>query len=215
VERPATRKKDWILTQEAFDRLLARLDPDLERGGQRYESIRRGLITFFECRGSSSPEDHADETINRVARRLMEGKEIYTGNPADYFYGVARYVLKEHWSAPSAASLDSPASVPHPSQDPEELGERHFERRRDEQRLDCLERCLDELAPKDRDLIGAYYQGETSVKIQNRKQLAEKLAIPLNALRIRALRIREKLEACVAQCMDRVPENETSFADRH
>jgi len=206
VEPPASRKKDWILSQEAFDRLLARLDPDPARAGQQYESIRHGLITFFECRGRSFPEDHADETINRVARRLMEGKEIYAGHPADYFYGVARNVLKEQWSAPSAASLDSSSgSVPHPSHNPEEIREREWQRQRDEQRLECLERCLQELSSKDRDLIVAYYQGETSVKVRNRKQLAERLAIPLNALRIRALRIREKLEACVAHGLDRAP----------
>ena len=66
----AARKKDWILTPEAFARLLAALDPDRERAGLRYENIRRKLIEFFEARGSNSPADNADETINRVARRL-------------------------------------------------------------------------------------------------------------------------------------------------
>ena len=74
-----------------------------------------------------------------------------------------------------------------------------------EQRLDCLEHCLQGLPPKDRDLIGGYYQGETSVKIHNRRSLAAKLGVPLNALRIRALRIRERLEACVEGCLKASP----------
>jgi len=70
-----------------------------------------------------------------------------------------------------------------------------------EQRLDCLERCLDQLSPNDREVIRTYYTGDTGIKIQNRRQLAESLGIPINALRIRALRIREKLEDCVETCL--------------
>jgi RNA polymerase sigma factor (sigma-70 family) len=186
--------------------LLARLDTDHERAGQKYEHIRQGLVTFFECRGGFSPEDQADETINRVARRLSEGKEIYTENPASYFYGVARNVLKEHWEIPQPAS-DSLETLPQfkdLADDPARNAQRQSERNLEEQQLECLERCMRELASKDRDLISDYYQGETSLKIRNRKSLAEKLGIPVNALRIRALRIREKLEDCVGRCVKQV-----------
>src|SRR5437868_5161996 len=89
----AVRKKDWTLTREAFEQLLAALDPDRERAGLRYENIRRKLIEFFEARGSNSPADNADETINRVARRLDEGERVQ--DLSAYFYGVARLLLKE------------------------------------------------------------------------------------------------------------------------
>lgn len=82
-------KKEWVLTREAFDKLLACLDRDRERAAEKYEEIRNALITFFEHRGCLSPQEYADETINRVARRLSEGKEIYANNAASYFYGVA------------------------------------------------------------------------------------------------------------------------------
>ena len=202
VQRPTSLKKDWVLNQEAFDALLVSLDRDQERAGAKYEQIRRALITFFECRGSAAPEDHADDTINRVARRLLEGQAIQVENPASYFYGVARNVLKEHWEAhgrePTPLESESPAVLRSP--DPHRLQEQLSERRAKEQRLDCLERCLAELSSKDRDLIRQYYQGETGVKIHNRRRLAETLGIPINALRIRALRIREKLEQCVERC---------------
>jgi RNA polymerase sigma factor (sigma-70 family) len=196
VESGTSLKKDWVLNQSAFKALLACLDPDQERAGQKYENIRHALITFFECRRSLSPEDLADETINRVARRLSEGKQIYSENPASYFYGVAHNVLKEHWErpAPASASLDELSPSRDPSHDPNRRDEGQLEREQRERQLECLEQCLGGLATKDRELISAYYQGEASVKIKNRKSLAEKLGVPISALRLRALRFREKLE---------------------
>jgi len=192
-------KKNWVMTQDAFNLLLACLDHDQQRAGQKYEDLRRGLIVFFESRGSSSPQDLADDTINRVARRLAEGREIYVENPASYFYGVARNVLKEHWESahPSSAALENLPPSKHPSSDPGRLELLQLERNQKERRLECLEHCLEALMPGDRQLIYEYYQGETGTKVQNRKTLADRIGIPLNALRIRALRIREKLEACV------------------
>jgi RNA polymerase sigma factor (sigma-70 family) len=201
VERSTSLKKHWVLSQEAFDKLLACFDPNRERAGEKYENIRHSLITFFECRGSFSPEDQADETINRAARRLAEGKEIYVENPTSYFYGVARNVWKEHWEAPEPAPLESLPPAKALSDDPSHLYERQLERYQREHQLDCLEQCLQGLPANNRELISEYYQGETGVKIQNRKSLAQTLGIPLNALRIRALRIREKLEDCVENCL--------------
>ena len=103
MESPISLKKNWVLTQDAFDVLLARLDRNQERAGQKYEHVRHALITFFESRGSASPEDHADDTINRVARRLVEGSEIPVDKLPGYFYGVARNVLKEYWGLPGPA----------------------------------------------------------------------------------------------------------------
>jgi DNA-directed RNA polymerase specialized sigma24 family protein len=174
VESPVSLKKDWVLTQDAFKVLLACLDPDQERAGEKYENIRRGLITFFECRGCFSPEDHADDTINRVARRLAEGKEIYAENPASYFYGVARNVLREHWESahPAPAPLENLPPSKDLSNDPGELDARQLERLQREQQLECLEHCLRELF-RETELITDYYQGETAVKIKYRKSLAQ------------------------------------------
>jgi DNA-directed RNA polymerase specialized sigma24 family protein len=204
VDGHTSLKKDWVLSQDAFDALLARLDGDRERAAEQYEHIRRGLITFFECRGSPSAEDHADATINRAARRLIEGQEIHVENPASYFYGIARNVLKEWWdvAARQPAQLDDARHVP-VAFDPQRRDDELRQRRIHERRLECLEHCLQELTDDHRQLIAGYYQGETSAKIANRKHLAERLSIPLNALRIRALRIRERLEKCVAACLER------------
>ena len=66
--------------------------------------------------------------------------------------------------------------------------------------LNCLERCTGELTPANRDLIAKYYIGNERLRIENRRSLAERLGITMNAVSIRACRIRDKLEACVRQC---------------
>jgi RNA polymerase sigma factor (sigma-70 family) len=194
-----TLKKDWVLNREAFDALLAVLDRDPERAGVRYEHLRRALITFFECRGCSVPDELTDDTMNRVARRLTEGQTIQVDHTAGYFYGVARNVLREYWEsrARGPTSLEAQPSAALHSADPDRVLEHQADRQRLERHLAALDRCLGQLGASERELIRQYYQGETGVKIENRRRLAERLGIAINALRIRALRIREKLEQCV------------------
>jgi DNA-directed RNA polymerase specialized sigma24 family protein len=69
----------------------------------------------------------------------------------------------------------------------------------------CLEHCLQRLTPENRELVLQYYEDEKRAKIDHRKKLAEKLGIALNALRIRAHRIRLVLEQCVQECMRQQP----------
>jgi hypothetical protein len=90
-------KKNWTLTQEAFDKLLSWLHPDREEAGRRYEDIRCKLIRYFLSRGLSEAEEFADETINRVAQKIDVITKEFTGDPVYYFYGVARSVLRRFY----------------------------------------------------------------------------------------------------------------------
>jgi DNA-directed RNA polymerase specialized sigma24 family protein len=67
----------------------------------------------------------------------------------------------------------------------------------DDERMEALQECLDRLPPSSRDLILDYHEGERRGRIDNRRAIAERLDIPLNALRIRVHRIRTRLERCV------------------
>ena len=182
----------WTLTQEAFDKLLLALgESDRESGSEKYLEIRNNLTRFFEWRGCSFPEDHADETINRMARKVAEGEEIL--NPAGYAMGVARLllleILKGRQREQSALTEIGQSSEAYDDSDS------------GEDRLECLRNCLQTLSPDNRELILQYYQGEKSEKIQNRKKLIDRLGIPVNTLRMRALRLRERLQECVEQCL--------------
>src|SRR5262249_17042106 len=191
LRAPAGQRRKWALTQEAFDKLLAHLGPDRESAGEKYLEVRNNLIRFFEWRGCPFPEDHADETINRVAKRASEGEEIR--NPAGYFLGAARMLLLEIHKerAKERQALGELANA--------EAGSYQFEEL--ELRVGCLEQCLESLSTENRELILQYYHGEKGEKIEIRKRLSERFGAPLNTLRMRAARLREKLLFCVGDCL--------------
>jgi DNA-directed RNA polymerase specialized sigma24 family protein len=168
-------KKDWVLTQESFTALLTWLDPDPDKAGK-----------IFACRGCCESEDLADESINRVIFRLKDITDRFTGDPALYFYGVANKVHMEYLRRKPIP----PVPTPIPSDD-EDV----------EQEYDCLEKCIQQLTAENRELVIEYYREEKRAKIENRKELADKLGIALNALRIRAHRLRNALQQCVQKCV--------------
>lgn len=190
-------KRDWVLTSDALDELLSWLDRDKHRAGEKYEEVRRTLIKIFVCRGCTTAEDLADETINRVIRKLPEIAGNYVGNPALYFSGVAKYVLleyekKRHDLAPLGSDPLTPLG-----EDAENI----------EREYGCLDQCMEHLTPKNRELILQYYEEEKQAKIDSRRRLAERLGVKLNALRVRADRIRATLELCVSDCIGQVGRN--------
>ena len=179
----ATRHK-WSLTQTAFDRLLACLDSNRDIAADRYLRIRRNLVRLFECRGCYTPDDYADETINRCARKIEQGEEIR--DVAMYSIGVARMLLREMCRDRSrhVRSLDE---IPEPCAWPEMHSDL-------EHGVEALRVSLEQLSHDDRFLILNYYNGDKSDKIKTRKKLSELFGIGASTLRMRAMRIREKLQ---------------------
>ena len=200
MEARTSRKSVWVLTGEAFEGLLRSLDADRERAGEKYEQTRRKLIEFFEARGCHAPVEHADETINRVARKIYEGEEIQ--DVARYFYGVARLLwmelLRERAKNPVPLDAVAPPST-RSTKETEEIEEERAER---ERRVGCFETCLEQFTPDNRTFIIAYYREEKGAKIESRKAQADALGVSLNALRLRACRIKSILEKCVKQCVE-------------
>jgi DNA-directed RNA polymerase specialized sigma24 family protein len=184
--RPVTSS---VLTAEGFEALLAWLDPDRERAGELYQRIRERLITLFVWRGCPGAEDLADETINRVARRLAEGLELPAKAGNRFFYGVAHRVFqevlreRERWAREAcfeellAAESGGASSA----------------------RLSCFERCLAALDAADRRLLIRYHGLQR--RSEARKMLSAELGITPNTLRIRVHRIRRRLEERVERCL--------------
>jgi DNA-directed RNA polymerase specialized sigma24 family protein len=181
---------DRSMSPAGLARLLARLDTNAEQAAVEYERLRRALVRFFDWRGAWSPEDCADITLDRLARRLEDETEVR--DILQYAHGIARLVFLESQRGPRTASIDEhphlidlpavPAEAPDPRQD-------------------CLDRCLAELPDESRQLVLRYYEGERRAKILRRQELARGLGLTENALRGRMRRLRDRLEGCVRSCV--------------
>ncbi len=190
-------KQDWVLTEESFNSFLAALDPDRQRAAEQYEHVRRSLIRYFYWRGSFFPERDADETIDRVARKLVEQQvaDVHT-----YSLGVARNVAHESLRVQSREQAQLAAADSFSSEAPANaVFDLH---------LECCEACLANLPSAQRELVLAYYEGEKQMKIDNRRKLAAGVGVPVERLRIQVHRIREKLETCIKRCLSTTGEQD-------
>ena len=131
------------------------------------------------------PEELADETIDRVSRRVADIRETYVGDRVLYFLGVANNVHHEYLKRP-------PLSGSPPANDVREL---------EEQTHQCLEMCINNLTEKSQHLIRQYYSEDKQAKIDLRKRLADELGLSPNTLRVRVLRIRAELQRCIQRCL--------------
>jgi hypothetical protein len=167
-------RKAWELDRQALDALLGAFAEDRNLAGRMYEELRRRLMNLFAWERCEAPDQLADETLNRLAKKVADGTEI----PAldRYAFGIARFVLQEEarkreHRAAAIFELKAPA-------------------RQEWTLLEMLEKCLKVLPGASRQLIERYYS-------ENRDTLAREQGISINALRNRALRIRQQLVDCV------------------
>src|SRR5215467_8766681 len=191
----AAGHQHWSAGRTAFRRFLEWLDEGEDSGGQKYLEIRRRLVSYFGRKNCQTPDELADETLERVARRLDEEGAITSASPAHYCYIIAKYVLLEYQRQPLRRPVGLDAdSVP--VAQPAEPGDSAARRFR------CLDHCLEGLKPEERELIMEYYRGDQQWKIEHRRGLAAQLGVTANALSIRACRIRDRLEKCVKTCSE-------------
>ena len=183
------------LTVEAFGSLLIRLDADERAAAGKYEELRLKLVKFFIWRrdcAESEADALADETLDRVSAKRAQKIEILNVNA--YALEVSRFVWLEHIRKKKEDAYGD--DLPEIAVLPETVEEPNA-------RLDCLKKCLAEVSDSDSDrhLILGYYSaadGEKN-KIQ-RKNLAEKLGLTMNTLKVKACRLRERLERCINDC---------------
>ena len=171
----------------AFLALLARLGSEGDTAEVVYERLRRRLVTYMRLQLPAEAEELADRALDRMARRLHEGTTVQ--NVYSYALGVARMLVHEARARYSREqrSLLEQAPLLEPSAPDEEDSEVV---------LSALEGCLEQLGQAATDLILTYYGGAGAARIEKRRRLAEQLGLSINALRNRALRLREALERC-------------------
>lgn len=174
------------ITQAQFDSLLVWLNPDRELAGRKYKTIHSGLVRIFACKGLNNAEDLADETINRVMLRLSNIQKSYQGEPAYYFHGVAKNIIRE-----CRRRKEFTTGIVDVRVDPKlDTFEEH----------NCLDHCLDHLSDSKRNLILDYYLYDGHNKIEHHRHMARQLKITIGAIRNRAFQIRLSLQNSMRQC---------------
>jgi len=169
--------------------MLSVLGPSEDAAALEYRKLHERLSRFFEWNNAEDPAALADEAIDRFAKRMTEADDTkQIRNPAAFALGIARLLLLEnarrrqkkleairHWDAQQQKSNPSEA---------EEIDA-------------ALEHCMQAIQPDRRRLIEQYYLGNQHDKAKGHQELASKLGVTIHALRNRALRARQELEACM------------------
>ena len=172
------------LTREKFTNFLRWLSPEGDRTGEEYEHLRFKLSTFFAQRHCLLSAELADETINRVILKIGEEK---IENQFAYCYGVAKNVYRE--------SLRKERSHQRIDEEPmivkDDTGQSFSK--------ECLEKCLAELSPEDRELILEYFSQVKGAKIESHRNISENIKITQTALRTRVMQIKQKLKVCIQE----------------
>jgi len=174
------------VTREKFASFLAWLSPQGESAGEEYERLRFRLCTFFSQRHCRFSDELADETINRV---ILKSSEENIENKLAYCYGVAKNVYRE-----SLRKERDHLNIDEVSIAAKAPAEQNFS-------AECLDRCLAELSPENRTLILDYFSEVKLAKIELHRRISESFEMTQTALRMRVMRIKQKLKICVQECM--------------
>jgi DNA-directed RNA polymerase specialized sigma24 family protein len=170
-----------------FANFLAWLNPEGDHAGEEYERLRFRLNTFFSQRHCRFAEELVDETINRV---ILKSSQEKIENKLAYCYGVAKNVYRESLRKErdhlDIDEVQIAAKAP--------VVEQSFPR-------ECLDKCLAELSLENRNLILDYFSEVKLAKIEMHRRISESLEMTQTALRMRVMRIKQKLRICIQECM--------------
>ncbi|MDX2034432.1 MAG: hypothetical protein SF339_27400 [Blastocatellia bacterium] len=148
------------------------------------------MVQYFQSRRCHLSEECADETLDRVARKLAEGEQVDRLLP--YAYGVAKYVLLEYRRRPDREPVEIPPTLPALTDILNEALRRES--------LDCFKRCLQKLDPEEARLLLRYWVHDEKKNREARREQAEEHGVSSGALRLRIMRIRARFIACFEKC---------------
>jgi hypothetical protein len=189
-----------VLEPDHLEKLLGQLSTDREQAGMEYEHLRRRLITMFTIRHCADPASLADETLDRVARKIAESPGWSDGLPVGKVrvFGVAWNVARESFREERAIAMPGtwdPAAASTPRDEADEV----------ERTQRCLDACLTRLTVSDRDLVLSYFREQRRARIEARSTLASTRGLTAAGLRVKVHRLVGNLRSCVETCLGRPP----------
>lgn len=180
------------LSKSDFETFLQTLDSNRDKAGEKYLELRAGLESFFEWRDCENVEELTDIVFDRLAKKIIEGEKIE--NIKAYSVSIAKFVVMEY-KRKSLRNVELDESFAKSNL------EKDFEANDlKKKKLECLRKCLIKLPEKKRKMLIEYYNTEEFTMIAKRKELAEKLQLNLNSLRIQVSRMKSVLEKCTKEC---------------
>lgn len=184
-----------IKESEEFQTLLDWLSEDREKAAAEYIKIRDGLMRFFRFKGCSDTQTLADETLDRVAKKIHTFDESGNVKKITIIYGFANNVSHEHLRK----RKNERERLKNSELNKKNIYESYAEE--NELGLECMNVCLRELSDEDRAIFIEYYAPENAKNSVARKKLAGRLGCEMNALHVRVFRIRKVLMKCIEKCM--------------
>jgi RNA polymerase sigma-70 factor, ECF subfamily len=159
-----------------------------------HQAVVRAYVSAH-VRPVEAADDLAQEVFLRAFRRLEAFQLPESGSMRPWLLGIARNLLLEHLRAPSRLEARRPADLE------EVLDTRQLEggagpqdAMEMERRIAALQGCVDKLAPAAFALVWRhYFERRTLASLAAEEKRQE------SALRMRLLRIREVLRACMEQ----------------
>jgi DNA-directed RNA polymerase specialized sigma24 family protein len=192
--------QDWEPNEKSFQAFLNWLNGGANSDGQRYLELRQRLELYFDRKNCVAPSQLADETLNRVIRKLEENGDINGLAPLQYCYSVAKGVFLEALRADNRSPFYPPVTATNPSN----LAGRSVtlpESGAATEQKEKVAACVETLSSADRELIVEYYRGRQRSKMEHRAALAARLGLTASALSSRALSVRQRLEVCIQACL--------------
>lgn len=198
------------MTANAFELLLIRLNGDQTIAAEKYELLRQKLVKTLAWKGCPETEadNLADAALDRLANKLAQGEQIQNLNA--YAAEVLRFVWLEHNRRRKEDAIGDDKM-------PENFIEPDIEFLKDpDLRLHCLRKCMAEVVAgrDDRTLIIGYYDADAGEKNKEiRRALAERLGLRMTTIKVKACRIRERLEKCINECVEKLSVTEMPVSD--
>jgi DNA-directed RNA polymerase specialized sigma24 family protein len=192
--------QDWEPNEKSFQDFLNWLDGGANSDGQRYLEVRQRLELYFDRKNCVAPSQLADETLNRVIRKLQENGEVKGVAPLQYCYMVAKYVFLEALRADNRSPFYRPVTTANPTNLSGQSVSVQDTNAASEQKQKVTS-CVESLSSTDRELIVEYYRGQQRNKTERRAALAARLGLTANALSTRACGVRQRLEVCIEACL--------------
>ncbi len=181
------------MTEEEFEQFLKWLDADRDAAALKYLKLRRSLVVYFIRRQCAAAEDLADKVLDVAMRHLLNQNSLLLSKPLPYIYGIARNVYRQYFQG----QISTGGEI-----DWDRLSQPGFdnEAAHKEQRSKCLHGCLQALKVQDRKLILLYYLKKTNSLDEYRMWLAAQFGLTINGLRLKMMRLRDRLRFCICSC---------------